>query len=273
MIVFPNCKINIGLNILEKRDDGYHNLETIFFPVPLKDVLEVISANDSSKDYELHLSGIAIDAGEQDNICIKAYQLLKKDFPALPPVKIYLYKTIPSGAGLGGGSADGAFMLMLLNEKFHLHITQQKLLQYALKLGSDCPFFIINQLCFAQKRGELLQPIETNLSDYTIVLVNPVIHVDTGWAFSQVKFSAGGNLPDMIQLPVESWKEKIKNDFEEPVFKKYPAIQNIKEQLYNLGAIYACMSGSGSTVFGIFPKTATIDTLSFPSTYFIHVVK
>jgi 4-diphosphocytidyl-2-C-methyl-D-erythritol kinase len=235
-------------------------------------VLEVIVANNTSKDYQLHLSGFAIDTREENNLCTKAYQLLKKDFPALPPVKIYLHKAIPLGAGLGGGSADGACMLMLLNEKFHLRLTQEKLLQYALQLGSDCPFFIINRPCFAQQRGERLQPVEINLSNYTIALINPGIHVDTGWAFSQVKFSEGGRLQNIAREPVENWKEKLCNDFEAPVFKQYPAIQKIKEQLYELGAIYACMSGSGSTVFGIFPKPATLDIKSFPSNYFIKML-
>ncbi|MBS1747622.1 MAG: 4-(cytidine 5'-diphospho)-2-C-methyl-D-erythritol kinase [Bacteroidetes bacterium] len=272
MIAFPNCKINLGLNILEKRDDGYHNLETIFYPLALKDMLELISSDDSSKEYELHLSGFSIDTSEHKNLCVQAYQLLKKDFPALPPVKIYLHKTIPLGAGLGGGSADGAFMLMLLNEKFHLHISQQMLMQYALQLGSDCPFFILNQPCFAQQRGEQLTPVEINLSNHSIVLVNPRIHVDTGWAFSQATFSAGSNLQQLMTEPIQNWKEKMTNDFEEPVFNKYPLIQKIKEQLYNIGAIYASMSGSGSTVFGIFSKNTTIDTSVFPSTYFIQVM-
>jgi len=268
LIVFPNCKINIGLNILGKRTDGYHNLETIFYPLPLYDVLEVIQHSNTGQPCELFFTGIAIEGNPEDNLCAKAYHLLKKDHPQLPPVKIYLHKTIPAGAGLGGGSADGAFMLGLLNDKFQLHLSQEKLLSYALKLGSDCPFFIVNKPCFAEQRGEVLEPVTLDLRGYKLLLVNPGIHVSTGWAFSQVNYSSN-DLKNTINEPVEHWRQLITNNFEEPVFKKFPKAAAIKNQLYTYGACYASMSGSGSTVYGIFPGNITIDNKFFPAHYFV----
>lgn len=268
MIVFPNCKINIGLNILGKRTDGYHNLETIFFPLPLYDVLEVIQHTNTGQPCELSLSGIKIEGKPEDNLCTNAYHLLKKDHPQLPPVKIYLHKTIPAGAGLGGGSADGAFMLGLLNGKFQLHLSNEKLLSHALKLGSDCPFFIINKPCFAQQRGEVLEPVTLSLSGHKLVLVNPGIYVSTGWAFSQVSYYTN-DLKNMIDKPVEHWRELIGNNFEEPVFKKFPEIAAIKDALYASGALYASMSGTGSTVYGIFTGNTTIEEKTFLPHYFV----
>jgi len=269
LIVFPNCKINLGLNIIGKRADGYHNLETVFYPLPFHDVLEVVNSSNEEESTELILSGNKIEGNTESNLCVKAYHLLKKDFSKLPVVKIYLHKVIPTGAGLGGGSADGAFMLLLLNDKFQLRLSQQQLINYALQLGSDCPFFILNKPSFAQQRGEVLEPIEVNLSSYKIVIINPGIHVSTSWAFTQTKFAAHNQLKEIINEPIKNWKEKLINDFEIPVFKKYPEIKNIKEQLYNSGAIYASMSGSGSTVFGVFPQHALIDRQIFPTYYFI----
>ena len=269
MIVFPNCKINLGLNILGKREDGYHNLQTVFYPLPFYEVLEIIQHADAAQSFELFLSGIPVEGNPADNLCVKAYDLLKKDFPQLPPVKIYLHKTIPAGAGLGGGSADGAFMLTLLNDKFNLQLQQQQLLNYALLLGSDCPFFIINKPCFAQERGEDMEPVELNLSGYKLVLVNPGIHINTGWAFSQVKLSAGNDIRNIITSPISQWKENLTNDFESPVFKQFPAIEAIKKNLYSSGALYASMSGTGSTVYGIFNKEAIIKHESFPPYSFI----
>ncbi len=206
LIGFPNCKINIGLNVLGKREDGYHNIETIFYPLPFYDVLEVIQSENASQQCQLFLSGIKVDGNAEDNLCIKAYHLLKKDFPQLPAVKIYLHKAISVGAGLGGGSADGAFMLMLMNEKFKLNLSVQQLMQHALNLGSDCPFFIINKPCFAQQRGENLQPVSINLSGYKIVIINPGIHINTAWAFTQVKFSNNKLIKNINTTPVEEWK-------------------------------------------------------------------
>jgi 4-diphosphocytidyl-2-C-methyl-D-erythritol kinase len=268
LIVFPNCKINIGLNILGKRNDGYHNLETVFYPLPLYDVLEVIQHTNTAQPCELFLTGITIEGKPEDNLCIKAFHLLKKDHPQLPPVKIYLHKAIAAGAGLGGGSADGAFMVELLNDKFQLHLSNQKLLSYALELGSDCPFFIFNKPCFAEQRGEILEPVTLSLSGYKLLLVNPGIHVSTAWAFSQVSYSLN-DLKNRIGKPVDQWRELITNNFEEPVFKKFPEIGDIKNQLYASGALYASMSGTGSTVYGIFTGNTTIDKGSFLPHYFV----
>ncbi|MDE3235242.1 MAG: 4-(cytidine 5'-diphospho)-2-C-methyl-D-erythritol kinase [Bacteroidota bacterium] len=275
MVVFPNAKINLGLNIIRKREDGYHDLETIFYPLLIQDIVEVItnsSSITSNQSINFSATGLPVNGDENNNLCIKAYRLLKKDFPTLPSIQMHLHKTIPMGAGLGGGSADGAFVLRLLNEKYQLALTPQQLIEYALQLGSDCPFFIVNQPCFATGRGEHMKAITLNLSAYHCIIVNPGIHVATGWAFSQLTPQEPiHSLQELIQAPVESWKETISNDFEQPVFKQYPAIEAIKKQLYNAGAVYAAMSGSGSTVFGLFEKENT-PKLAFPSNYFVRSV-
>jgi len=256
----------LGLHITVKRPDGFHNLETVFYPLPLTDALEVISSN-SNEVIQFNLTGATIEGG--DNICIKAYQLLKKDFPQLPHIQMHLHKNIPIGAGLGGGSADGAFTLLLLNKKYGLEITEKQLLHYALQLGSDCPFFIKNKPCFASGRGEELVEIALQLSSYKIVIVNPGIHINTGWAFSQLTPKpAAYNLSEAILQPVEQWKNTISNDFEEPIFNHHPAIKEIKDVLYQQGAVYASMSGSGSTVFGFFAKDQNV-SFSFPPAYYV----
>jgi len=253
MVSFPNCKINLGLHILGKREDGFHNLETIFYPVPFRDALEIIPNSNSTTEIEFTGTGLTVEGNTEDNLCIKAYYLLKKDFPQLPSVKIHLHKTLPMGAGLGGGSADAAFMLKLLNEKFKLNLSTSQLLNYSLQLGSDCPFFLINKPCFATGRGEVLEEITVDLSAYKMVLINPGIHINTGWAFSNITPALPPkSIKEIIQQPINSWKEALKNDFEVPVFATHPAIKEIKEVLYAQGAAYAAMSGSGSTVFGIF---------------------
>ncbi|MES2849228.1 MAG: 4-(cytidine 5'-diphospho)-2-C-methyl-D-erythritol kinase [Bacteroidota bacterium] len=259
MVVFPNSKINLGLNILDKRPDGFHDLETVFLPIPLKDSLEIIRAKESSTDVVFSQSGFVVDGDMEDNLCIKAYKLLKKDFPQLPAIQMHLHKTVPMGAGLGGGSADAAFTLKMLNDKFHLNLSTEQLIQYSLCLGSDCPFFIINKPCFATGRGELLQPIELSLTGYYLILINPGIHINTGWAFSQLKNEPAENrlsknLQQHINGPITNWRNTISNDFETPVFAAHPALKEIKESLYSNGAIYAAMSGSGSTIFGLFEK-------------------
>lgn len=268
MITFPNAKINIGLNIVSKRADGYHNLQTIFYPLPVKDALEIITARELAADIVFTNSGLAISGNQEDNLCIKAYHLLRKDFPQVSKVKMHLHKAIPMGAGMGGGSADGAFTLMLLNNLFSLHLSVNELLGYALQLGSDCPFFILNQPCFATGRGEIMEPVEINLSAYRILVVNPAIHINTAAAFARI--SPGENNADLktlITAPVEEWKHAIINDFEKPVFAQNPEIAAIKEALYTAGAHYASMSGSGSTVFGIFPA-GNRPTVNFPAQYF-----
>ncbi len=255
MVVFPNCKINLGLNIIAKRPDRFHNLETIFYPIAINDVLEIVQQQNETTDVEFTATGLQIDGDTSNNLCIKAYHLLKTDFPELPPVKMHLHKNIPMGAGLGGGSADGAFTLKLLNDKFQLALSNDQLINYALQLGSDCPFFISNQPCFAEGRGEKLQPIRLELSNYQFIIINPGIHVNTGWAFSQIQpKQPSKSINSIIQQPIETWKDELVNDFEEPVFKAHPQIKSIKENLYSQGAVYASMTGSGSTVFGIFKK-------------------
>lgn len=273
MVVFPNCKINLGLNVIRKREDGYHDIETVFYPIKLLDVLEVVESNDSNTSIKFTGTGLTVEGNEEDNLCLKAYQLLKKELPQLPAVQIQLHKTIPMGAGLGGGSSDGSFTLTLLNDKFNLGLSTPQLLDHAAALGSDGPFFIINKPCFATGRGEVLEEINVDLSPYTIVLVNPGIHIPTRWAFTQINPSLPRKqIKDIIAQPIAKWKDELKNDFEEPVFEKYPELTNIKEGLYNQGALYAAMSGSGSTVFGIFDKAIPVPL--FPDTnYYEHIIK
>lgn len=254
MIVFPNCKINLGLNITKKRSDGYHNLETIFLPIHIQDILEIIPSQINKTT--LTQSGLIIDGATENNICIKAYHLLKKDFPNLLPIQIHLHKIIPMGAGLGGGSANGTYTLQLLNQIFNLQLTEQDVLNYALHLGSDCPFFIHNKPCYATGRGEKLQEIDLNLKDYKIYIINPGIHISTQWAFANITPNIPStNLLSIIQQPIETWRDNLINDFEAPTIKGFPLIGAIKQELYYQGAIYASMTGSGSTLYGIFNKT------------------
>lgn len=267
MILFPNCKINLGLNILYRREDGYHALETCFYPIPLRDALEVITLPNEQLSPQLFISGLAIAGDPNDNLCMKAWRLLKQDFPELPAVSIHLLKQIPAGAGLGGGSADGAFTLRLLNEKFHLNIPVEKLLHYAAQLGSDCPFFMVNQPAIATGRGELLEPFAPDLSRYSFLLVHPGIHINTGWAFSQITpHQPACNLKETLQLPVSQWKEKLVNDFEAAVCHHHPELQQVREKMYTAGAHFASMSGSGSCFYGIYPKNE-VPVLEWPDTY------
>ena len=290
MIVFPNCKINLGLRILRKRTDGYHDLETIFYPLPFYDVLEVIpddlsqtkglmedagykipDADYDQNNFSIQFSnsGFAIHGNINDNLCIKAFNLLKNDFPQLPPIKMHLHKAIPAGAGLGGGSADAAFTLALLNEKFELNLSIDQLVSYALQLGSDCPFFIINQPCFATGRGQILEQIIIDLTAYKFIIVNPGIHINTANTFSAITPAlTARSVKEIIQQPVETWKNELFNDFEKTVFKQHPEIEGIKNKLYEAGAFYASMSGSGSTVYGIFEKKL-VPSLNFLPNYLI----
>lgn len=248
MVSFPNAKINIGLNITERRSDGYHNLETVFYPVKIKDILEVVPAN----TMQFQSSGIPVPGNGADNLCLKTYDLIRQDH-LLPPVHIYLHKLIPIGAGLGGGSADAAFFIRLLNDVFALNLSRTQMIEYAKRLGADCAFFIDNQPAFATGVGDILEVIDLDLSAYEIVLVKPDIFVSTADAFQGVIPAVPARpLKACINLPVEAWKEVVKNDFEKSVFKKYPEIELVKNELYNRGAIYASMSGSGSSVYGIF---------------------
>jgi 4-diphosphocytidyl-2-C-methyl-D-erythritol kinase len=252
MINFPNAKINLGLYITEKRSDGYHNLETVFLPVKVCDALECIAA----EDLNLQLHGLPVAGSQQKNLVWKAWQLLKVDFPVLiKPVAIHLLKNIPMGAGLGGGSADGAFMLQLLNNMFALNLSAAQLSAYAIELGSDCPFFIYNQPCMAKGRGEILTPIDLDLSEYSIQLVCPEVHITTAAAFANIKPKpANINLAQLPSIGVSEWKDVLYNDFETTIFTAHPKLAALKQSLYEQGAIYAAMSGTGSTIYGIFEK-------------------
>lgn len=268
MVLFPNCKINLGLHILSKRKDNYHNIETIFLPLSLTDILEVIVSESGDSTSSFSLSGIPMEMEPRDNLCSKAWHLLQKDFSSLPAITTHLHKNIPVGAGLGGGSSDATHMLLLINKKFNLELTPEKLAEYALALGSDCPFFIKNKPCLASSRGELLNEISLDLTRYHFVLVYPGVPVDTAWAFSQViARQRSESLRDIIQMPVSSWKENLVNDFETSVFKKYLQVKEIKDYLYAQGAVYASMSGSGSCVFGMFENKPP--EFSFPSNYLV----
>ena len=268
MVAFPNCKINIGLRIINKRADGFHNLETIFYPIALKDAIEINEETKETKEITWSQTGLNIPGTADDNLCIKAYRLIKKDLPQLPNIKMHLHKAIPMGAGMGGGSADAAFILKLLNIKFNLELSNEQLISYALQLGSDCPFFIHNKPCYATGRGELLEEFPLDLSAYKLLLVNPDIHINTGWAFSNIIPSDKGNhLKDLVAMPISNWQQNIYNDFEKPVFEAAPEIAEIKAELISNGALYASMSGSGSTVFGIFDKKLK-PVFNFPAHYF-----
>lgn len=253
MITFPNAKINLGLNIVEKRPDGYHNLETIFYPINLQDALEVTRRENNDKEYTLHISGSPLEGEPEDNLVVKAYKLLKKDYPGLLPVDIHMYKHIPAGAGLGGGSSDAACMIKLLNDKFSLGLSTERMEEYAVKLGADCAFFIRNKPVFATGIGNLFEPVELSLKGYNIILIKPDIFVSTRDAFAEIKpVRPAVSLKEIVKQPMETWKNSMKNDFEDSVFKKFPEIAAIKDELYDLGAVYAAMSGSGSSVYGIF---------------------
>lgn len=255
MITFPNAKINLGLNIIEKRPDGYHNLETIFYPINLQDALEVAKRDNDSKEYTLRVCGTSLEIDDEDNLVVKAYKLLKKDHPQMLPIDIHMYKHIPAGAGLGGGSSDAAHMIKLLNEKFLLALSAEQMESYAAQIGADCAFFIKNRPVFATGIGNVFEPIELSLKGYHIVLVKPDIFVSTRDAFSQIKPTRPSvSLKEIVKQPIENWKDSMKNDFEESVFLKFPEVAAIKDELYDLGAVYAAMSGSGSSVYGIFKE-------------------
>jgi 4-diphosphocytidyl-2-C-methyl-D-erythritol kinase len=249
MVSFPHAKINLGLNIVRKRPDGYHDLETCFYPIGWTDVLEIIP----SSSFQFSSSGLAIEGNDENNLCVKAYNVLRKDFQ-LPSVHIHLHKIIPMGAGLGGGSADAAFTLRQLNINFDLGLSQLSLEKYAAQLGSDCAFFISNVPRFGTGRGEILSPVSVSLKDKYIVIIKPDVHVSTAEAFAGIKPGTSSvSIKDVIEnKPISEWKSYLKNDFEDSVFEKYPIIAKVKQELYNHGATYASMSGSGSTVFGIF---------------------
>lgn len=263
MICFPNAKINLGLHIISKRKDGYHDVETCMVPIPINDALEIIL----SKKAVFETSGLDIPGEEKDNLILKAVKILRKDFNDLPDLHIHLHKNIPMGAGLGGGSADGAFALTLMNTLFELHLEDWILEDYASQLGSDCPFFIQNTPKIATGRGEILEPVDVNIQGDHIVLIKPPIHVGTKEAYAGIKPQKPKFQLRDILSDKSSWKEMLVNDFEASIFPQYPELAEIKAKLYEMGAYYAAMSGSGSTVFGLF--TAKPEPRSWPSGYFV----
>lgn len=253
MICFPNAKINLGLNIVSKRTDGYHNLETIFYPIGIKDALEIIIHEDQFCDTFVE-AGIKVDSTTEDNLVMKALRLMRTKYK-FPPVEVHLLKKIPFGAGLGGGSADASFMLKLINSTFGLNISNEELAALAVQLGADCPFFIYNRPVFASGIGEVFDEIDLSLKGYFLVLIKPDIHVPTKDAFAEIKPKQPHiSLKEIIKQPVSGWKGLMENDFEKSVFVKYPVIGGLKEDLYKKGALYASMTGSGSSVFGIFKE-------------------
>ena len=271
MLTKPICKINLGLNVVERRPDGYHNLETVFYPVPICDTLEVFEMDDafpSPYNCDLKVTNITIDGDEQKNLVVRAYNLLKQDFPSLPRIHAHLYKDIPTQAGMGGGSSDCGFMITLLNEQFHLGLSNEQMIRYAARLGADCAFFILNKPCYAEGIGERLEPIDLDLSGWYLAVVRPANPVPTKEAFSLITPQhPAKNCRDIVMQPVETWRDGLTNDFEKSVFALHPEIGDIKDRLYDLGATYAAMSGSGSSLFGLFRQTVSLDEFDAEGTF------
>lgn len=259
MVSFPPCKINLGLHVVSKRPDGYHDLETCFYPVPWTDILEIIP----SQTLEFNSSGNSIPGNPSDNLCLKAYLLLKKDFD-LAPVKIHLHKILPTGAGLGGGSSDAAHTLRVLNATFNLNLSTAQLCDYAARVGSDCAFFIYDTPMMGTGRGEVLTPIEINLTGKFLVIVKPDLHISTADAFSGIKprKPAVDLKTTLEQHPLGAWRNVVVNDFEASVFSRHPSLSTIKNQFYDAGALYASLSGSGSAVVGIFENQVDVGALA-----------
>jgi 4-diphosphocytidyl-2-C-methyl-D-erythritol kinase len=252
MLSFPNAKINLGLNIVSKRGDGYHNLETIFYPVAICDALEIVPAKNGQDSFIETGANIGVPA--ENNLVMKALRLVRTRY-AIPPLEVHLLKKIPFGAGIGGGSADASFMLKLLNTTYNLEMTDEDMAGLALRLGADCPFFVYNRPMYASGVGEVLEDISLSLEADTIVLIKPDVHIPTRDAFAYIKPRRPENsLKEIIKQPVTEWKSLMFNDFEKSIFPKYPVIKEIKQRLYDSGAVYASMSGSGSSVYGIFEQ-------------------
>jgi 4-diphosphocytidyl-2-C-methyl-D-erythritol kinase len=266
VVIFPNAKINLGLRILHKRGDGFHDVETGFYPIPLCDALEFLP---STTGFAFQQTGRVLDVEANENICVKAWNLLKARFPGLPDQQIHLHKAIPSGAGLGGGSSDAAHLLQALDKKYQLFSNPDELAELALQLGSDCPFFLLNKPAIGTGRGEHLMPVGISLKGYLLLLINPGIHISTAWAFSKIQPGTPAKTIEIVlQQPISSWPRELINDFEKPVYEAYPAIQGIRDWLYEKGASYASLSGTGSTVYGIFKEGSIPDAESyFPSSY------
>jgi 4-diphosphocytidyl-2-C-methyl-D-erythritol kinase len=263
MITYPVAKINLGLLVTDKRPDGFHNLETVFYPIQMQDTLEVVE----SDQFQLSVSGAEIEGKPEDNLVVKAFRLIKNDYQ-IPDVKVHLHKTIPLGAGLGGGSSDAAYMLRSLNELFNLEIAPEKLMDYALQLGSDCPFFLQDKPVFATGRGEKMEEISLTLKEYYLILVKPPVHVSTALAYQNiVPQKPRLSLKGLVGFPVNKWKGNILNHFERYVFQTHPEIEAVKKALYDQGAAFALMSGSGSAVYGLFRSEKRGIEKLFPDDY------
>ena len=264
MILFPFAKVNIGLEVLRKRSDSFHDLETIFYPLNLCDILEM----NKSDAFHFSISGLQIGDSSEKNIVEKAYWLLQSEYN-LQPVHIHLHKQIPTGAGLGGGSSDAAFTLLGINELFHLKLNERQLINYASKLGSDCAFFIIKKPIYAEGKGNIFSESSVNLKDYSLVLIKPALSVSTSVAYRGVEPKVPEySLKESVKLPIELWKERIQNRFEKGIFYSFPQIKLIKERLYSEGALYASMSGSGSSVYGIFDVIPPQLRIQFPDCFY-----
>ncbi|MES2798948.1 MAG: 4-(cytidine 5'-diphospho)-2-C-methyl-D-erythritol kinase [Bacteroidota bacterium] len=265
MLLYPNAKINLGLHVLHKREDGFHEIETAMVPIPLFDILEILPA----KELKFVSSGIAVSGALEDNLCVKAFRLLEDRF-SIPPVYMHLRKQIPMGAGMGGGSADAAFVLKGINELFDLQLSSAQLENFAGILGSDCPFFIKNKPQLARGRGEILGEINIDLKGMYLKIVNPGIHISTKEAYAGIQFQERAfNVEEILTQPKSHWKKLLHNDFENGAFKQYPTLEQIKFQLYQENAEYAAMSGSGSTMFGLFTEPPS---LSFGSYHYMETI-
>lgn len=254
MLLLPNCKINIGLNVVARRTDGYHDLETIFFPVPLRDNLEFRPLTDSDAPFRLTLHGVPVAGREEENLVVRVYLSLKEEF-RLPALDIFLYKHIPTGAGLGGGSSDAAYMMTGLNEAYGLGMTDEEMERRLARFGADCAFFVKNRPAYATGIGDILSPAEVSLRGLYLVLVKPDISVSTREAYARITPRRPAvPLAEAVKQPIGTWRTTIVNDFEESVFPAHPELAAIKQTLYDDGAIYAAMSGSGSTIYGLFSR-------------------
>lgn len=261
MLVFPNSKINLGLSVLDKREDGYHNISSVFYPIPYQDVLEVVVSENGQDNF--HYSGRSIPGNPTNNLCAKAVEILRKSFE-FPFISVYLHKEIAMGAGLGGGSADASYLLKVMNDLFQLGLSDDELKIYALQLGSDCPFFIDNKPLGVTGRGEVFEPTQIDLSGRYLVLVSSEIHISTADAYQHIQRNPELNDPIEVvnQFPITQWKDKLKNDFEGYAFQTFPILEKTKSDLYQMGAQYASMTGSGSSIYGIFesmPATSELE--------------
>jgi len=264
MLTFPNCKINLGLWVTGLRDDGYHDIETVFYPVPLTDILEIIVAPDHQDHFSM--TGLEVPGDTGDNLCIRAYRMLAADH-TLAPVHIHLHKVIPAGAGLGGGSSDGVHTLMLLGRLFDLRLSSEALQDYAARLGSDCPFFLRDKPAYAWERGDKIEVCDVDLSGHPIMIVVPPVHISTAEAYGMIgPEKRDCVLKDLLTRPLPEWKGTVTNDFEGPLTTRFPEIGRIRDRLYEAGAIYASMTGSGSAVYGLFPKDTTPEII-FPDAF------